>query len=110
MLFSTLLFLNLGGGELFLIVIFIILFFGSDKLPGIAKGLGKAIREVNNAKEQIQNEIQNHTSGFREEVEKHTSEIRTEMDKAGQGFKKQIDDASKALDEEGKALGDTMKE
>src|SRR3982751_5961607 len=110
MLFSTLLFLNLGGGELFLIVIFVILFFGSDKLPGIAKGLGKAIREINNAKDQIQNEIQNHTSGFKEEVEKHTSQIRTEIDKAGQGLKKQIDDASKTIHQEGKAIDDTMKE
>ena len=110
MLLSTLLFLNLGGGELFLIVVFVILFFGSDKLPGIAKGLGKAIREVNHAKDQIQNEIQNHTGGFREEMEKHTSEIRTELDKAGQGLKKQMDEAAKAINDEGKALDDTMKE
>lgn len=109
MLLSTFLFLNLGGGELFLIVVFVILFFGSDKLPGIAKGLGKVIREVNQAKDQIQTEIQNHTGGFREEMEKHTSQIRTELDKAGEGLKKQLDDASKALNEEGKALDDTLK-
>ena len=59
MIGSILLFLNLGGGELFMIVLVIIMLFGSDKLPEIAKGLGKGIREINNAKAQIQNEIQN---------------------------------------------------
>ncbi len=110
MICATLLFLNLGGGELFIIVLVIILFFGSDKLPEIAKGLGKGIREINNAKAQIQSEIQNQTGGFKEEFEKHTSEIRSEMDKAGQSFKRQIDDASKVIKDEGKAIDDTMKE
>ena len=59
-----LLFLNLGGGEVFIVVLVIIMFFGSDKLPGIAKGLGKGLRELNDAKAQIQNEISKSTEGF----------------------------------------------
>jgi len=110
MIGSVFLFLNMGGGELFLVVLVIILLFGSDKLPEIAKGLGKGIREINNAKAQIQNEIQNHTGSFKEEIEKHTSEIRSEMDKAGQSFKRQIDNAAKTIAEEGKAIDDTMKD
>ena len=31
--------------------------FGSDKLPGLAKGIGRGLREINDAKNQIQNEI-----------------------------------------------------
>ena len=58
MLGSVLLFLNMGGGEVFLIIIVMLMLFGSDKLPGIAKGLGKGLRELNDAKEQIQSEIQ----------------------------------------------------
>lgn len=109
MIGSVFLFLNMGGGELFLVILVVILLFGSDKLPEIAKGLGKGIREINNAKAQIQNEIQNHTGSFKEELAKHTSEIRSELDKAGQGFKKQIDDAAKTIADEGKAIDDTMK-
>jgi sec-independent protein translocase protein TatA len=41
MLNHIFLFLNLGGGEAFIIVLVILMFFGSDKLPEIAKGLGK---------------------------------------------------------------------
>ena len=106
---SIFLFLNLGGGEVFIVVLFIVMFFGSDKLPEIAKTLGKGIREINDAKNQIQNEIQKSTSGFREELEKHTSEIQSEITKAGEGMKRQIENASKTIDDEGKALEDTTK-
>lgn len=110
MICSTFLFLNLGGGELFLILIFVVMFFGSDKLPEIAKTLGKGLREINNAKAQIQTEIQNHTGGLKEEFEKHTAEIQSELSKAGDGLKKQVDDATKTINEQGKAIDDTLKD
>jgi sec-independent protein translocase protein TatA len=109
MLNSIFLFLNLGGGEVFIVMIVIVMFFGSDKLPEIARGLGKGMREINDAKNQIQNEIQKSTNGFREELEKHTSEIQSEITKAGEGMKKQLEDASKTVSDEGKALEDTTK-
>ena len=105
-----LLFLNLGGGEIFMVVLVVILFFGSDKLPEIAKGLGKGIRQINDAKEQIQNEIQKSTSAFKEEMDKHTSDIRTEINEAGQSMKRQIDEAATVIKEEGKVITDTTKE
>lgn len=106
---SIFIFLNLGGGEVAIVVMIIIMFFGSDKLPGLAKGLGKGIREINDAKNQIQNEISKGTEGFKEELQKHTSEIQSEINKAGEGMKKQIEEAANAVKEEGKALEDTTK-
>ncbi|MDQ3045995.1 MAG: twin-arginine translocase TatA/TatE family subunit [Bacteroidota bacterium] len=104
-----LLFLNLGGGEVFIIVLVIIMFFGSDKLPGLAKGIGKGIREINDAKAQIQNEIQRSTNGFTEEIKKHTSDIQSEIDKANISVKRQVSDVNKAVTDEGKAIDDTLK-
>ena len=43
----TLLFLNLGGGEIFIILLVVLLFFGSKRIPELAKGLGKGMRERN---------------------------------------------------------------
>jgi sec-independent protein translocase protein TatA len=108
MLNSVFLFLNLGGGEVFIVVLVIVMFFGSDKLPGIAKGLGKGIREINDAKAQIQSEIAKSTNGFKEELEKHTSEIQSEINKAGDGMKRQIEEASKTVKQEGKEIEDTL--
>jgi sec-independent protein translocase protein TatA len=55
---STLLFLNLGGGEMVVIFLVIILFFGSNKIPELARGLGKGIREFKNATSGVQREIE----------------------------------------------------
>lgn len=43
---STLLFLgNLGAGEIFLIIALVVLMFGAKKIPELARGVGKGIRE-----------------------------------------------------------------
>ena len=55
---SILLFLNsLGGGEMLLIGLLILLFFGGKKLPELMKGLGKGIREFQNAKNDVKDRI-----------------------------------------------------
>lgn len=105
-----LLFLNLGGGEVFLVVLVIIMLFGSDKLPELVKGLGKGIREINDAKNQIQNEIQKSTSGVKEDIEKHTTEIQTEIEKVGQSVKRQMGDLTEPIQEEVKVIADASKE
>lgn len=61
MLYPFLLFFNIGGGELFFIVLFIIMFFGSKKIPELARGLGKGIKELKNATNDIQQEIKDST-------------------------------------------------
>jgi sec-independent protein translocase protein TatA len=40
---------NLGGPELMLILLIVLLLFGGAKLPQLAKGLGQAIREFKKA-------------------------------------------------------------
>ena len=50
-------FLNMGGGEIVLIMIAILLLFGGKKLPELARGLGKGIREFKDASEGVKREI-----------------------------------------------------
>jgi len=40
---------GLGGGEIFLIAIVLLLLFGGKKIPELMRGLGKGIREFKNA-------------------------------------------------------------
>ena len=40
------------------LVIIVLIFFGGKKIPELAKGLGKGIREFNEAKDGIKNEIE----------------------------------------------------
>ena len=55
----TLLFLNLGGGEIFIILLVVLLFFGSKRIPELAKGLGKGMREFKDAMSGIESEVRN---------------------------------------------------
>ena len=52
------LFLNLGGGEIMVVLLFVLLFFGSKSIPDLAKGLGKGLREIREASENIKREIE----------------------------------------------------
>jgi sec-independent protein translocase protein TatA len=55
---AILLFLNgLGGGELLLIGLVILLLFGGKKLPELMKGLGKGMKEFKDAQKDIQEQI-----------------------------------------------------
>ena len=54
---STLLFLNIGGQETILIVFAILLLFGGKKLPELARGLGKGMREFKDASDGVKREI-----------------------------------------------------
>ena len=49
-------FLNLGGGEIFLLVLVVLLLFGAKRIPELAKGLGKGIREFKDASKGIDKE------------------------------------------------------
>jgi sec-independent protein translocase protein TatA len=56
---SPLLFLgDLGGGEIMLIMVVILIFFGANKIPELARGLGKGIREFKDASSEIRNEFE----------------------------------------------------
>lgn len=61
--------LFLSTGELFFVALVIVMLFGSKRIPEIAKGLGKGIREFKNA-----------TSDIQEEIRKTSQEITSKAD------------------------------
>ena len=51
---------DLGGGEIMLIMVVILIFFGANKIPELARGLGKGIREFKDASTEIRKEFEGH--------------------------------------------------
>ncbi len=49
---------GLGGWEILLILLFLLIFFVAKKIPELAKGLGKGIREFKDATKEIKDEIE----------------------------------------------------
>ncbi|SFS38313.1 Sec-independent protein translocase subunit TatA/TatB [Lutibacter maritimus] len=61
-------FLFISGAEIFVVLIIAVMLFGADKLPEIARGLGKGMRQIKDATNDIKREIQN-------SAEKHNIDV-----------------------------------
>lgn len=64
---------GIGGGELFFIILVVLMLFGSDKIPEIARTLGKGMAQLKNATNDIKHEI--HKSADVEGIKKTFTEI-----------------------------------
>ena len=61
--------LFIGGLEIIVVLLFIVMFFGSKKIPELAKGLGKAMREVKDASNEIKREIRDSANEVKDDLE-----------------------------------------
>lgn len=66
----TLLFFNMGGGEILVILLFVLLLFGSKRIPDIARNLGRGIRQFKDAAEDVQRDITNSVTDVKRQIEK----------------------------------------
>ncbi len=61
--------LFIGGPEIIIILLFIVIFFGSSKIPDLARTLGKTIREVKDASNEIKKEIRDSASELKDDLD-----------------------------------------
>ena len=73
-----LLFFGLGGYEVIIVLFVVLLLFGGKKIPELMRGMGKGIREFNNARATIESELK---EGMREADQKKTEEKKIEEKK-----------------------------
>ena len=77
---SQMMFLFISMAEIGFILFIVLLVFGADKVPEIARGMGKIIREVKNATNDIKSEIVK--SAEKEGIDIDiTKDVRKEVDK-----------------------------
>ena len=60
----------LGGQELLIILAIVIILFGAKKIPELASGLGKGIKEFKKASKDVKNEIEHVTDNKEDKPEK----------------------------------------
>jgi sec-independent protein translocase protein TatA len=48
---------NLAGPDLIIILFIVVLLFGANKLPELARGMGQAVREFTKAKDELEHEV-----------------------------------------------------
>lgn len=71
-----------GGSEWILILLVVLLFFGGKKIPDLMRGIGRGVREFNDAKTNVKNEIE---AGM------------TEKDKKEQDAERELSEAKEKL-------------
>ena len=69
MMTSVFLFFDVSGGELMVVILFALMFFGSKKIPELARSLGKGIREIKDASNAVKREIQKGADEVKKEVD-----------------------------------------
>ncbi len=61
--------MSIGFTEIFLILVVILLLFGSKRIPELAKAMGRAVYEFKNAKETLKKEAQELTENAQKAAE-----------------------------------------
>ncbi len=74
--------LFISGGEIFFIGLAILLLFGADKLPEIARTIGKGVRQFKEAAEDIKKEVVKEESEFVKDIK--------EIKKTAEDLKKDV--------------------
>tara|TARA_R110002073_G_scaffold123234_1_gene266741 strand:+ start:39841 stop:40122 length:282 start_codon:yes stop_codon:yes gene_type:complete len=79
-------FLFIGGPEIFAIGLIVVMLFGAKKIPDIAKGLGKGMRQIKDATNDIKKEInesaktQGIDTDLASDIKKEINEVKENLD------------------------------
>ncbi|SDC46232.1 Sec-independent protein translocase subunit TatA/TatB [Niabella drilacis] len=60
----------LGTNEIIIIMVIVLLLFGGRKIPELMRGLGKGVREFNDAKDNVKREIEESANTIASEPKK----------------------------------------
>ena len=80
------LFLFISGPEIIVVMLIVVMLFGADKIPEIARGLGKGIRQVKDATNDIKREIndtaknQGIDTDFAKDIQKEIGDVKENID------------------------------
>ena len=70
----------ISGQEIFIIMAVALILFGANKIPEIAKGLGKGMREFKKATDDIKKEFDESTRDMKDDIKDISDTVKKEMD------------------------------
>jgi len=79
-------FLFISGPEIFIILLIVVMLFGADKIPEMARGLGKGMRQLKDATNDIKKEItesaekQGIDTNLTKDIKKEINKVRDDID------------------------------
>jgi TatA/E family protein of Tat protein translocase len=91
-------FLDVSGGELLVIMIVVFLVFGPDKMPEIARKIGKVMNQMKKATSDISREFTNQTSELKNELTSVQNQVKEEVDNVKREMNSTRENIRKNLD------------
>lgn len=94
----TFLFLNsIAGSEVIIILLFILVFFGAKSIPGLSRSLGRGIRQIKDASEEMKSEIRKTTGDMRADMnlKRNIEEVTSQFKKPLKEIEKNIESTTK---------------
>lgn len=89
--------LFISGAEMAFIVFILVMVFGADKIPEIARGVGKGIRSIKNATNDIKGEVMRSaekngmdTRGMTDDVKKEIDKVKEEIEEITDSVKRRF--------------------
>jgi sec-independent protein translocase protein TatA len=83
---------DISGGEILVVVLFVLIFFGSKNIPELMRGLGRGIREFKHATQSIQREIQESANKAKDQfslpLDQQVDEVESEIRKIEDDIRK----------------------
>ncbi len=85
--------LFIGAPEVMIVILIVVMLFGADKIPEIARGLGKGMRQIKDATNDIKREINNTAENHDIDLSV-AKDIKKEIDGVKGNISDKIDDIS----------------
>lgn len=108
-LYTVVLLFDVSGGEFLVILLVILMFFGSKNIPDLARGLGRGYRQLKDATNSIKKEIQTGSGdinlkdigdSIKRPLDKHISDIKKSIADADHDIQKDMPRLDQNLDDD----------
>jgi TatA/E family protein of Tat protein translocase len=88
----------IGGSEIVIVFVVVLLLFGADKIPEIAKMMGKGMREFRKVTNDLKKEFNSSTSGLKDDIDGFKKDMDQTKDNLSGEFRKYVDESGIAED------------
>jgi sec-independent protein translocase protein TatA len=80
----------MGGSEIVFILLVVVMLFGADKIPELARGIGKGMRQLRDATNEVKREI--NQSAYKKEINESMLNIDKDIKSAVDKLKENVEE------------------
>jgi sec-independent protein translocase protein TatA len=94
---ATIIEVIMSGQEIFVIIIVALLLFGAEKLPDIAKTIGRGMRDFKKATDEIRRELENSTQDIRRDAKEVSESIKNDVSDFRNNIEKEANEVTDSI-------------